>query len=1652
MGPADSEADRVSTLRPTMAGRMTTASRPTTATFDEFLSDEEGDSSSDDGDDALQRMQEQAEDMEYMEFRLGSPNAHDRSFAQGSDVGPDDDVDLSFQGGDGPPFELSEYGGRATAVFQPGASAASSAAADTSFANDQHSFLGYDDDPEEERQRRLREGVDDDEEEAQPSFAAPAGAFDLAQHAPPPPQEPAPVAQPVAQPPRASLPRSTAPRISMSPRVSTASSSSSMDDLSFVSFIGAPPSVGHSSSSSGTSFGSFDARERVAGDSFTNHRTSNGNEADPETQHSFHSRSSSGSYVDASFSSLIGDSEGPAGRPDLNSFASSTSGSFVDSSFSSAIADEEANASLAPAPNAASKEPEAPEQIPVLPILVRSPAQAKPVVEPSRQPPASAGSPVPSPVAQAEALPQPLTPTVRDPVAGSFSKNSSRGPRSIPQPPVHARALAGSFVDVTSASTAARVSPPASPVAPAPTPAPVAPTPAPAPTSIPVAPESISIPTPASTPVPSPPSTPLLEPQAEPEYSYGEGSFSSSIAASEVYSTDASMTAAHYIAQDPAEQIPSMEQSLASFEGPIMTDNLSIGSAATSIALLEAETSTAAPSVRPSMDELGAVRVTEDNLDFTGVFRGDNSRVKEQEPTASSEDLEPEPVFELPPTPLRRVTSDSVQRASERKVQDFFRRTNTYSFSDIDDDTRESEDIVTRSTRARTTVVYELYKEQDEDLATSIAQAAESPRRRRRSTSAMLAVDSESVRPGVQLLQQLNLSIPPEPMDESLVLDSQRRTKLYDTRSRASSRLQINEDLLASPALQMPSTPKKSSPPPIDETSLHSPEEKHPPQSSTSSNSSQRSRTPDSPNMIPMPPSYMLSPDPVQTNLQRESLFAFSEASNPMTHSGNSTMKFGHDKGLPSLSIDRTSMAPSPSLTSFFDASNSKGLSGTPGKVPGFKWNTQHTQQQFGPSPVLTDEDRMIGSQSIWHEAAIQRPTISDQVTNHFHQLSSSLRNTLRRTNRLLGRSRQTTGGVTSPGSECHAPPRLPRAYDDRQFYAGADWDPTKVNKPKGLRKTSQRLIKKRKLRGIILLGCAIVGVAIGVGLIHVSSWLATFSEPSSEQEQNQTSRGELDLTRAMKWLLFPGKLFLRSWNCVTMPLVFCHVANAMVDLSLSAKSSSIVSFSSFWNLLMLSLVATLEGVGVMALAHKLGWFRPATGSVVATTISTLQAAIGVGVRADGTAALLCESEDTYLQVSTSGSTFRCSNDSIALPVYTGISSNGSIEGSSAAIFVIDSVQEMLHPQTEPSDAMYYPTGFPLNSLAQEIATTFVPNNAVAAFAHSTPLSIFGMSLFVGVVCGKRAWQRSRVMNAEIGNQTRRLTRGPHEKPHYLLTMLVDLQLALEWLVDAIDFLAPFGVVSLFAGTIVLHWQEWYAVVTPMLFLVLVVLLLALVHMLLVMPMAVKYFFQTSEFTYRTIAKFLPAFSFGFCTDSAVLTLPIVGQCFANAQTVTKSMAQVTMALASVVHRNGHALYFPLAILWLLETTTSAAGKTLELEASSYFSIALMTLVGSFLAVHDASISQLVKPDASITTGRNLLLIMSLWRVLAGMNSALPASPATLPLLVLCDVLLSRVVTIVNLYDNVAFAHIMAHVCDEVVVPPKAADDGLSITPPAAYL
>ncbi|GAB9476693.1 hypothetical protein Gpo141_00013751, partial [Globisporangium polare] len=61
--------------RPTLS-RTASGGRSTIATFDEFLSDSDGSDDDDDGS-AIQRMQEQADDMEYITdtaFQIDSPN------------------------------------------------------------------------------------------------------------------------------------------------------------------------------------------------------------------------------------------------------------------------------------------------------------------------------------------------------------------------------------------------------------------------------------------------------------------------------------------------------------------------------------------------------------------------------------------------------------------------------------------------------------------------------------------------------------------------------------------------------------------------------------------------------------------------------------------------------------------------------------------------------------------------------------------------------------------------------------------------------------------------------------------------------------------------------------------------------------------------------------------------------------------------------------------------------------------------------------------------------------------------------------------------------------------------------------------------------------------------------------------------------------------------------------------------------------------------------------------------------------------------------------------------------------------------------------------------------------------------------------------
>lgn len=1075
-------------------------------------------------------------------------------------------------------------------------------------------------------------------------------------------------------------------------------------------------------------------------------------------------------------------------------------------------------------------------------------------------------------------------------------------------------------------------------------------------------------------------------------------------------------------------------------------------------------------------------RQTDELLDFTGVYRdsvqsSENTRVslESRNTVVRLEDKVRDPLLRLTATPvsLMRAKSDSIQRASERKVEDFFRR--TYNFNKDDEDLNFA-DTQNRRTRARTTVEFNVHMEEDEEQQHHDKPfMTDASRQRSKSTGTKKTINLRSLR-----------------VDSSAAFalaGSSAGAGFATTRSRAvsrpSTRLQIKEDLLevagAAPSerrsrLTFRSSGDSSSS--IDTTEGHVLEEKMQElqtsrvrQNSAAVNEMSSNRViqrnftisissetrssdsirDDSPNMIPMPPHYMLSPkaeSPIK--MDGTSVFAFSK--------GLGKSRVGNDNGngnsttptLPRLSMASSSLTPSPFSASYAASSSSKippphSTQGG-GMAPGFKWNAQEQLQQL---ESRSDESGgMSIKESIWHET---RPTLSDQIANHFQRFSSSLRNTLQRTGvRFFGQQprRGDPNQTTSPQSVCSAPPKLSRKFDDKNFYVrfgrgGGVEDNDEVIAAKqalGRNHNPENVFKKRHTRTMVILLFALLGVALGIGLIHFESLSASFNLPRAQQllqQQLQPMVGGLKIATATQWILLPGKLFLRLWNCMMLPLLFCHILNGIADMTMNRKAELVLSFRSLGYMLCVSLITTLEGVGMMAGIKSLGLFKAPAGTSNTSTkasAAALRRTLGVVDRKNGTVALMCESSHTYLQLANGGKTFRCSNDSIPLPVYEEVITNGT-KFDSPAIFVFNDVNSVLKGAgtDTQSPLRYYPQAQSLNQASKQLVNSLVPGNVVDSLISSTPMSTVAIALLLGLVCGKRAWERD--IHAKNGNfaDSRVELAGEHvaDKPHYILGVFVELQLALEWLVDVLETLAPIGVLSLLAGNIVLHRQELMTIVEPMMQLVLSVVIVCMVHMLLVVPLFMKLCFKVN--TFASWSAFLPAYLMCFCMGSVVLSLPVVQQCYERGNVVTKSMAQVAMGMLSVLHRNAHALYYPVAILWLLQTSTQASD--IELTTKMCMTIGALTLASCFFALH---------PVASVVSGThggsNLLVIVTLWRALLtfSANPGATSTPPTFPLLVACDVLLSRFIAMVNLHDNMVVTRMIAEHCDEVVVQDTA--------------
>ncbi|KAE8999977.1 hypothetical protein PR001_g18912 [Phytophthora rubi] len=766
--------------------------------------------------------------------------------------------------------------------------------------------------------------------------------------------------------------------------------------------------------------------------------------------------------------------------------------------------------------------------------------------------------------------------------------------------------------------------------------------------------------------------------------------------------------------------------------------------------------------------------------------------------------------------------------------------------------------------------------------------------------------------------------------------------------------------------------------------------------------------------VIPPPHNYVLSPQAADNTRAAKAKAAASASG-----FGGAGRRVDNLSLTPTLARLSANESPRLSASPFVFSHAFSATGRSPGKSPvgfgatsGFLWKTGSGFKGLKRSVA---EDSFNAS----HVTFSQRPTLAERVQSFSASLASTLRRFLPATN-----ARPHSGEITSPQSQCTAPAVLPRAYDHDGFYE----TPFKVpglNKPL-LRRRKKALLESNGAwarQWLVLAVCAVLGLTLGAILVNVVAFNATVFNLSADDVRGlQDGNGELVLATAVRWMLAPGHLFVRVWSAVTTPLLVCYVVTAVADLvGCAQKTALVLSFRSIGYALLLAVLTAAEGVVAMWMTHKFGWFR-GSSSTAGAEAAALSAAIGVTPLSDGAVGLLCINGE-YLQRVGSG-VFACSNASLTLPLYGEVSINSTgVTGSGPAVFGLQEVSDVF---ASPPSVPYYPAslGSGLN-MTTSLLSALTPDN-VARDEVASMCGLVVISMLLGYVCGKRILRlRHEGQAAMFGRAV-----DPRQSRHYIVSISMELQFALEGLVRLMErYLAPLGLFSLTLGNVVLHHREWRSVTSPMTSLVVGVLTLMAVHCVLVLPVVLRLFSSRRVPVLTTVRAFVPTTLFAFTTDSVVLSAPVSMQCYARVLTVTRSAAQLVTAVTAALTRNARALYLPLLFLWLLETSFPLE---LRFTTSDFVSVGLMAMLSSFCGG---------------STRVTLALARTLWALAVSKKAPGAASllPPTMPLLVVCDVVLSRVASVVTVADHLVLTHLAAqHWAETVVEGPSSSNVGSS--------
>ncbi len=213
-----------------------------------------------------------------------------------------------------------------------------------------------------------------------------------------------------------------------------------------------------------------------------------------------------------------------------------------------------------------------------------------------------------------------------------------------------------------------------------------------------------------------------------------------------------------------------------------------------------------------------------------------------------------------------------------------------------------------------------------------------------------------------------------------------------------------------------------------------------------------------------------------------------------------------------------------------------------------------------------------------------------------------------------------------------------------------------------------------------------------------------------------------------------------------------------------------------------------------------------------------------------------------------------------------------------------------------------------------EVLLRMVPPNIVTAAANGQMLGLIFFSLLFGYFVS-----RLQGVSAQVQKD---FWQG-----------LLDIMMMMT---DFVMKFAPLGVYALVTKVILLSGVEAFE---PLAMFFVTVLLALLVHMLIFLPLILRYIARVSPV--KHLNAMLPALLTAFSTSSSSATLPITIDCVENRSGVSNQVSGFTLPLGATINMDGTALYECVAAMFIAQ----AYGITLDV--TTQFTIVLVALLTS---------------------------------------------------------------------------------------------------------